>query len=98
MHDHDQSAPFLYSFTSFALFTSSSLQQEKYGPRGVTWADFLQMASAVAVETAGGPKLAMKYGRVDAEAEENCPPAGRYLFLFLGIEKTNIMLNPCFEM
>lgn len=32
----------------------------------VSWADLIQMAGAIAVETSGGPKIPMKYGRVDA--------------------------------
>ncbi len=28
----------------------------------LSWADLIQMASAVAVEHAGGPKIPMKYG------------------------------------
>eukprot|EP00899_Mesostigma_viride_P029488 jgi/Mesvir1/9724/Mv12193-RA.2 len=33
----------------------------------VTWADFIQMAGAVAVELTGGPKIPMKYGRMDSD-------------------------------
>jgi L-ascorbate peroxidase len=32
----------------------------------LSWADLIQMAGATAVEHAGGPKIAMRYGRVDA--------------------------------
>eukprot|EP01006_Ploeotia_vitrea_P011162 TRINITY_DN29772_c0_g1_i1.p1 TRINITY_DN29772_c0_g1~~TRINITY_DN29772_c0_g1_i1.p1 ORF type:complete len:306 (-),score=21.12 TRINITY_DN29772_c0_g1_i1:48-965(-) len=39
----------------------------------VSWADLIQMASAVSIELAGGPRIAMRYGRVDAEV---CPPEG----------------------
>eukprot|EP00607_Mallomonas_marina_P010425 CAMPEP_0182424348 /NCGR_PEP_ID=MMETSP1167-20130531/10556_1 /TAXON_ID=2988 /ORGANISM="Mallomonas Sp, Strain CCMP3275" /LENGTH=296 /DNA_ID=CAMNT_0024604103 /DNA_START=143 /DNA_END=1033 /DNA_ORIENTATION=- len=42
----------------------------------VGWADLMQMASAVAVEHAGGPKIPMKYGRVDAVSAEECSPEG----------------------
>jgi len=38
----------------------------------VSWADLIQMGSAVAIEHAGGPKIAMKYGRQDA-GPEACP-------------------------
>lgn len=31
----------------------------------VSWADLIQLASATAIEVAGGPKIPMKYGRVD---------------------------------
>mmetsp|Transcript_26461 Transcript_26461/g.44726 ORF Transcript_26461/g.44726 Transcript_26461/m.44726 type:complete len:267 (-) Transcript_26461:755-1555(-) len=42
----------------------------------VSWADVIQMAGAVAVEHALGPKIPMKYGRLDAETEEDCAPPG----------------------
>eukprot|EP01041_Mallomonas_annulata_P010331 gene10331-21559_t len=42
----------------------------------VSWADILQMASAVAVEHAGGPKIPMRYGRIDAASPEDCAPEG----------------------
>merc|ERR1712232_375246 len=31
----------------------------------VSWADLIQLASATAIEVAGGPKIDMKYGRLD---------------------------------
>ncbi|KAK2995665.1 hypothetical protein RJ640_006125 [Escallonia rubra] len=49
--------------------------KEKYS--GVTYADLFQLASATAVEDAGGPKLPMKYGRVDVSGSEQCPEEGR---------------------
>nr|XP_023874368.1 probable L-ascorbate peroxidase 6, chloroplastic/mitochondrial isoform X1 [Quercus suber] len=49
--------------------------KEKYS--GVTYADLFQLASATAVEEAGGPKIPMKYGRVDITAPEQCPEEGR---------------------
>lgn len=42
----------------------------------VSYADLYQMASAVAVEAAGGPKIPMKYGRRDVESDTQCPPEG----------------------
>ena len=36
----------------------------------VSWADLIQMSGALAVELLGGPKVHIKYGRVDAEDEE----------------------------
>lgn len=33
----------------------------------VSWADLIQMGSALSVEMAGGPKIDMKYGRLDAD-------------------------------
>ncbi|KAF5175296.1 L-ascorbate peroxidase t protein [Thalictrum thalictroides] len=49
--------------------------KEKYP--GVTYADLFQLASATAVEEAGGPKIPMKYGRVDVSGPEQCPEEGR---------------------
>mmetsp|Transcript_2141 Transcript_2141/g.4930 ORF Transcript_2141/g.4930 Transcript_2141/m.4930 type:complete len:356 (+) Transcript_2141:88-1155(+) len=40
----------------------------------VSWADLIQMASATAVECMGGPKIDMKYGRVDVPGPEACVP------------------------
>jgi L-ascorbate peroxidase len=42
----------------------------------VGWADLMQMASAAAIELTGGPKIDMKYGRVDATGPEDCHPEG----------------------
>ena len=44
----------------------------------VSYADIFQMASARAIELAGGPKIDMKYGRVDATGPEMCSPEGVY--------------------
>lgn len=44
---------------------------------GITYADLFQLASATAIEEAGGPTIPMKYGRVDVTAPEQCPPEGR---------------------
>lgn len=49
--------------------------KEKYS--GVTYADLFQLASATAVEEAGGPKIPMKYGREDTSGPEQCPNEGR---------------------
>ncbi|KAJ4700703.1 Ascorbate peroxidase [Melia azedarach] len=49
--------------------------KEKYA--GVTYADLFQLASATAIEEAGGPKIPMKYGRVDVSGPEQCPEEGR---------------------
>lgn len=38
----------------------------------VSWADLIQMASAVAVEHAGGPAIPIRYGRVDVSGPEDC--------------------------
>ncbi|THU51008.1 hypothetical protein C4D60_Mb06t26450 [Musa balbisiana] len=53
------------------------LQPVKDKFSGVTYADLFQLASATAVEEAGGPKIPMKYGRVDASGPEQCPEEGR---------------------
>lgn len=42
----------------------------------VSYADIFQMASCRAIETAGGPTLGVKYGRVDATGPEQCSPEG----------------------
>ncbi|KAJ3701750.1 hypothetical protein LUZ61_005455 [Rhynchospora tenuis] len=49
--------------------------KDKYA--GITYADLFQLASATAIEEAGGPKIPMKYGRVDVATPEQCPPEGR---------------------
>ncbi|GJN02900.1 hypothetical protein PR202_ga20291 [Eleusine coracana subsp. coracana] len=43
----------------------------------ITFADLFQLASATAIEEAGGPKIPMKYGRVDVTGPEQCPPEGK---------------------
>lgn len=42
----------------------------------VSYADIFQMASARSIELAGGPKVDMIYGRVDATGPEQCSPEG----------------------
>ncbi|KAL6650590.1 hypothetical protein ACP70R_009515 [Stipagrostis hirtigluma subsp. patula] len=49
--------------------------KDKYS--GITYADLFQLASATAIEEAGGPKIPMKYGRVDVTGPEQCPPEGK---------------------
>lgn len=43
----------------------------------ISYADLFQLASATAIEEAGGPDIPMKYGRVDVVAPEQCPEEGR---------------------
>lgn len=43
----------------------------------VSWADLIQLGSATALAHAGGPRLAMRYGRVDVPTAAQCPPEGR---------------------
>ncbi len=42
----------------------------------VSYADIFQMASARGIELAGGPKIEMKYGRVDASSADQCAIEG----------------------
>lgn len=42
----------------------------------VSWADLMQMASALAVKDAGGPVIDMQYGRVDCASEDLCAAEG----------------------
>ena len=42
----------------------------------VSYADLYQMASARAIEAAGGPSLGVRYGRLDATSPEQCSPEG----------------------
>jgi L-ascorbate peroxidase len=42
----------------------------------MSYADIFQMASARAIETAGGPTIGVKYGRVDATSADMCSPEG----------------------
>ena len=52
------------------------LEPVKQACPAVGWADLMQLASATAVEASGGPKIAMRYGRRDAEGPEACPAEG----------------------
>lgn len=40
----------------------------------VSWADLIQMGSAVGIEMMGGPKIPIKYGRVDGIPSDLAPP------------------------
>lgn len=42
----------------------------------ISYADIFQMASARSIELAGGPKIDMCYGRVDAASSKDCSPEG----------------------
>eukprot|EP01018_Ginkgo_biloba_P019250 Gb_14036 [translate_table: standard] len=53
------------------------LQPVKDKNPNITYADLFQLASATAIEVAGGPDIPMKYGRVDASGPEDCPPEGK---------------------
>jgi len=54
----------------------SLLQPIKDDCPEVSWADLMQMGSALAVELMGGPKIPMRYGRVDVSAPEECAKEG----------------------
>ncbi len=43
----------------------------------MSWADLIQLSSAVAIEHAGGPHIPLKLGRLDAQNKEDCTPDGR---------------------
>lgn len=43
----------------------------------VSYADLYQLASVVAIEFAGGPKIPFKFGRIDADSADKCTPDGR---------------------
>lgn len=43
----------------------------------ISWADLIQLASAVAIEVAGGPHVPLRLGRLDAPSPEACTPDGR---------------------
>uniref|UniRef100_A0A0E0DEG6 L-ascorbate peroxidase n=1 Tax=Oryza meridionalis TaxID=40149 RepID=A0A0E0DEG6_9ORYZ len=43
----------------------------------ISYADLFQLASATAIEEAGGPKIPMTYGRIDVTGPEQCPPEGK---------------------
>lgn len=45
--------------------------------KGVGYADAFQLASATAIELAGGPIIPLRFGRKDAATEEDCVPEGR---------------------
>jgi len=42
----------------------------------ISWADLIQLAGACAIEAVGGPRIPMKYGRLDTEGPLQCPPEG----------------------
>lgn len=42
----------------------------------ISYADLFQLASATAIEEAGGPSIPMKYGRVDTAGPEDCVKEG----------------------
>lgn len=42
----------------------------------LSWADIIQLASAIAIECCGGPTLPMRYGRLDVSGPEQCPKEG----------------------
>lgn len=55
----------------------SLLQPVKDAVPEMSWADLLQLGSAVAIEVAGGPHIPLRLGRVEAATEAECTPDGR---------------------
>ncbi len=53
------------------------LQPMKQSYPDISYADLYQMASAAAIEASGGPRIPMRYGRVDAETDASVPPVNR---------------------
>jgi L-ascorbate peroxidase len=43
----------------------------------MSWADLIQLSSAVGIEHAGGPHIPLRIGRLDAQSSEDCTPDGR---------------------
>eukprot|EP01065_Artemidia_motanka_P040413 TRINITY_DN5064_c0_g1_i1.p1 TRINITY_DN5064_c0_g1~~TRINITY_DN5064_c0_g1_i1.p1 ORF type:complete len:308 (+),score=85.75 TRINITY_DN5064_c0_g1_i1:61-984(+) len=43
----------------------------------ISYADLWCLASCIAIEEAGGPKVPFRYGRVDCASASGCPPDGR---------------------
>jgi L-ascorbate peroxidase len=60
--DHEMNAP---PNAGLRKGLDSYLKPIKDQCPNISWADLIQLASATAVEVAGGPKIDMKYGRVD---------------------------------
>ena len=52
------------------------LEPVKEAVPNMSYADIFQMASARSIEVAGGPKIDMIYGRVDATGSDQCSPEG----------------------
>eukprot|EP01083_Nonionella_stella_P092153 257875_1 len=48
--------------------------KEKYPE--ISWADLIQLASVTAIEHAGGPLIPIRFGRLDAMTDKQCPPEG----------------------
>jgi hypothetical protein len=57
--------------TAFELLTPI-----KHSHPSVSWSDILQMASAIAIEVAGGPVITLRFGRVDVVTPAMCQPSG----------------------
>lgn len=53
------------------------LEQFKAKYPDISWADLIQMASALSVEVMGGPQIAMRYGRTDGKASDCAGTASR---------------------
>lgn len=53
------------------------LEPIKSAHPNVSWADLIQLASAVAIEHAGGPHIPLRLGRKDAGGPDECTADGR---------------------
>jgi L-ascorbate peroxidase len=69
--DHEMNAP---PNAGLRKAYDSYLKPIKEQCPNISWADLIQLASATAIEAAGGPKIDMKYGRVDGVPTDLAPP------------------------
>ena len=63
-------APIKAKYTYKSRSNGTDFMTEVVGEKSVSWADIIQMAGAVAVQHAGGPRVPILYGRVDATYSE----------------------------
>jgi catalase (peroxidase I) len=54
-----------------------ALEPVKKAFPGLSYADLWALASIVAIENAGGPRIPFRWGRTDAKSGTECPPDGR---------------------
>lgn len=69
--DHEINAP---ANAGLKKALTMYLQPIKDACPTLSWADLIQLASATAIKVAGGPKIPMKYGRVDGEPQMKQEP------------------------
>lgn len=63
-------APIKEKYTCKNNTTKIDALSEVAGEASISWADIIQMAGAVAVQHAGGPRIPIRYGRIDAPFSE----------------------------